>query len=177
MPKLPDRIEETLDGQVVFRLPFPKDLTHLKDLAPIVLKQPYSVTYLHSYGQDSPFFAALTNKLLLGTKCQSCGYTFATPRLACMECGGDTEWLALPDRGKVHCFTVCHFGSEEFLPECPFVLALVEFPGVNSLFLTRLMGVDPAEANLGWIGMEVAARFKRNAKLRPTDVYFVPASA
>jgi uncharacterized OB-fold protein len=175
MAKLPDRIEETLDGQVVFRLPFPKDLESLKDMTPIVIKQPYAITYLHSYGQDSPFFAALTNKILLGTRCQSCGYTFATPRLACMECGGPTEWMRLPDKGRVHCFTVCHFGSEEFLSECPFVLALVELPGVRTLFLTRLLGVDVEKADMSWIGMEVVPRFKRNARLRPTDVYFVPA--
>ena len=75
----------------------------------------------------------------------------------------------------MHAFTVCHFGSEEFLPETPFVLALIEFEGVNTLFLTRLMGVDPLEATLDWIGMPVAPRFLRNSKLKPTDVYFVPA--
>lgn len=174
MAKLSDHIDESLDGQVVFRLPFPKDLAQLRDLTPIVVKQPYSVTYLHSYGQDSPFFAALSNGILLGTRCLKCDYKFATPRLACMECGGDTEWMRLPERGRVHCFTVCHFGSEEFLKDCPFVLALVEFPGVQTLFLSRLMGLDPAAASLDWIGMDVEARFLRNAKLKPTDVYFVP---
>jgi len=46
---------------------------------------------------------------------------------------------------------------------------------VNTLFLTRLMGVDPLAATLDWIGMPVAPRFLRNSKLKPTDVYFVPA--
>jgi uncharacterized OB-fold protein len=74
----------------------------------------------------------------------------------------------------VHAFTVCYFGSEEFLPECPFVLALIEFEGANTLFLTRLMGVDPDQASLDWIGMKVTAKYLRNSKLKPTDVYFVP---
>ena len=73
----------------------------------------------------------------------------------------------------MHAFTVCYFGSEEFLPDCPFVLALIEFEGVNTLLLTRLMGVDPAAPALDWIGMEVKPRFPRNSKLKPTDVYFV----
>ena len=68
-------------------------------------------------------------------------------------------------------------GSEEFLPETPFVLALVEFEGVNTLFLTRILGLDPDKASLDWIGMKVRARYLRNSKLKPTDVYFVPAGA
>jgi uncharacterized OB-fold protein len=75
----------------------------------------------------------------------------------------------------VHAFTVCQFGSEEFLPETPFVLTLIEFEGVNTLLLSRLMGVDPDNASLDWIGMEVHPRFLRNSKLKPTDIYFVPA--
>jgi uncharacterized protein len=76
----------------------------------------------------------------------------------------------------VHAFTVCYFGSEEFLPETPFVLALIEFEGVDTLLLTRLMGVDAAAPALDWIGMEVRPRFLRNSKLKPTDVYFTPAA-
>ena len=55
------------------------------------------------------------------------------------------------------------------------MLAMVEFEGVNTLLLSRLMGVDPANPSLDWIGMPVKARFLRNSKLKPTDVYFIPA--
>ena len=34
----------------------------------------------------------------------------------------------------------------------------------------------PAAAALDWIGMPVSPRFLRNSKLKPTDVYFVPAA-
>jgi uncharacterized OB-fold protein len=95
-----------------------------------------------------------------------------------MYSGQETEWIDITDRpASVHAFTVCHFGSEEFLPETPFVLALIEFKGVNTLFLSRLLGVDPNQASLDWIGMRVQPRFLRNSKLKPTDVYFVPAEA
>jgi hypothetical protein len=92
-----------------------------------------------------------------------------------MRTGAPTRWVVLPDQGRVHAFTVCFFGSEEFLPECPFVLALIEFEGADTLFLTRLMGVDPGAATLDWIGMQVKARYLRNSQLKPTDIYFVPA--
>lgn len=171
---------ETLGGYIVHNLPFPTQLTEetlasLREMAPIQIEQPYSVTYLHSYAQDSPFFAGLTNKVLLGCREPGSGYTYATPRGHDMHSGAETDWVVLPNEGTVHTFTVCHFGSEEFLPDCPFVLALVEFEGADTLFLTRLVGVDPDEATLDWIGMKVKTKYLRNAKLKPTDVYFVPA--
>jgi uncharacterized OB-fold protein len=185
MPKKPTtkkvvaRRDEDLEGTIVYRLPFPKkidkeSLKALKDMTPIVKRNPYHVEYIHSYGQDSPFFAGLTNKVFLGNRDPETGYTYATPRGADMYTGKETEWVQLPHEGKIHAFTVCHFGSEEFLPETPFILALVELEGVNTLFLTRILGLDPSEATLDWIGMPVQARFLRNAKLKPTDIYFVP---
>jgi uncharacterized OB-fold protein len=95
-----------------------------------------------------------------------------------MVTGEETAWIDITDRpARVHAFTVCFFGSEEFLAQTPYVLVLVEFDGVDTLFLSRLMGVDCAAASLDWIGMPVRPRFLRNSKLRPTDVYFVPRDA
>ncbi|MEW5986061.1 MAG: Zn-ribbon domain-containing OB-fold protein [Chloroflexota bacterium] len=180
MAKLPSKRAETLGGYVVHNIPFPRHLTpealaQLKELSPIQIEQQYVINYLHSYAQDSPFFAGLTNEVFLGSRDPETGYTYATPRGNDMYTGNETDWVVLPDEGVVHAFTVCHFGSEEFLPECPFVLALVELEGANTLFLTRLLGVDPNEASLDWIGMKVKAEYLRNSKLKPTDVYFIPA--
>jgi len=181
MSKLPSKRDETLGGYIVHNIPFPAETTPealdwLKQMSPIQIEQPYQVTYLHSYAQDSPWFAALTNKKLLANQEPNSGYTYATPRGHDMYSGAETNWVDITDReARVHAFTVCHFGSEEFLPETPFVLALIEFEGVNTLLLTRLMGLDPMEASLDWIGMQVEPKFLRNSKLKPTDVYFVPA--
>lgn len=176
MPK----IEETDDGQILFNVPFPAALDQaalqgLKKMSPIIIKQPYHIDYIHSYGQDSPFFAGLANGALLGRRDPESGYTYATPRGHDMFSGAETDWVRLPDEGKVHAFTVCHFGSEEFLSQTPFVLILIEFEGANTLFLSRLVGVDPDQACLDWIGMKVKAQYLRNSKFKPTDVYFVPA--
>lgn len=169
------KLPETDIGTVLFNVPFPKDLKELKDMSPIVIKQPYHIDYLHSFGQDSPFFAGLANKKLLSTKCPNCGYTYGTPRVHCMYCGLECDWFELPREGYVHCFTVCYYGSEEFLKETPFILIQVEWPGVDTLFLSRLVGVDPQDASLDWVGMKVRAQFRRLSKFTPTDVYFVPA--
>ena len=61
------------------------------------------------------------------------------------------------------------------MPQCPFVLALIEFEGADTLFLGRLLGVDPNTPTLDWIGMRVGLRFRRNSKFKPTDVYFYPS--
>lgn len=180
MSRHPNRREETLGGYIVHGIPFPVDsdpesLAFLKKLAPIQIEQEYSITYLHSYAQDSPWFAGLSNKRLLANRDPQSGYTYANPRASDMYSGRDTEWIDITDRpAQVHAFTVCFFGSEEFLPETPFVLALIEIEGVDTLLLTRLLGVDPNQANLDWIGMRVYPRFLRNSKLKPTDVYFSP---
>ena len=167
------KLEEVMTGTTVFNVPFPKDLSALKEMSPIVIKHPYFVEYLHSYGQDSPFFAGLANKTLLGTRCKPCRYTYATPRLHCAHCGNETDWVELPHEGRVHTFTTCYYGSEEFLKDTPFHLILVEFEGVDTLLLSRMIGVArPEEIR---IGMKVRARFRRNSQLKPTDVYFVPA--
>jgi uncharacterized OB-fold protein len=182
MAKLPRRREETLGGYIVHGIPFPNktdadSLAHLKEMSPLTIEQDYKITYLHSYGQDSPWFAALSNRRLLACREALTGYTYANPRGHDMFSGRETEWIDITDRpAHVHAFTVCYFGSEEFLPETPYVLALIEFEGVNTLLLTRLVGVDPKQPSIDWIGAEVKPRFLRNSKLKPTDIYFVPAT-
>ncbi len=174
------KMEETFGGYVLHNVPFPNELDEislkkLREMGPILIEQPYSIDYLHSFGQDSPFFAGLSNGHFLVNRDPDSGYTYATPRGHDMYSGAETEWVEIAAEGAVHAFTVCHFGSEEFLSECPFILALIEFPGVDTLFLARLVGLDPAEANLDWIGMRVKGRFRRLSKFKPTDVYFYPA--
>lgn len=174
------KMEETFGGYILHSVPFPTELDEealasLKQMAPILIEQPYEMTYLHSYAQDSPFFAGLANGKFLVSRDPETGYTYGTPRGHDMYTGQETDWVEIPAEGEVHAFTVCHFGSEEFLPECPYVLIQVQFPGVNTLFLARLIGVDPAEAGTHWIGMKVKGRFRRLSKFKPTDVYFYPA--
>lgn len=175
-----NKMEETFGGYVVHDVPFPRELDEealeaLKDLSPLLVEQPYSMTYLHSYGQDSPFFAGLSAKHFLVSRDPETGYTYGTARGHDMYTGNETDWVEIEPEGTVHAFTVCHFGSEEFLPECPYVLVQVEFPGVDTLFLSRLVGVNPDDASLDWIGMKVKGRFRRLSKFKPTDLYFYPA--
>ncbi len=153
------------------RLPEPQEPTPLLGIDPLILVEKYTIDYEHSYAQDSPWFAALTHGRLLGSRCDSCACTYATPRGHCAECGAATRWVELPLQGRVHTWTTCYYGGEAFLGETPYHLALVEFEGVETLLLARLIGVEREEIR---IGMPVRARFRRRPQFRPTDVYFVP---
>jgi uncharacterized protein len=141
---------------------------------PLIVRDHYEIDYRHSYAQDSPFFVGLSQGRLLGARCTGCGYTFATPRSHCMECGAPTEWYELPQTGRIHTFTTCYYGGERFLDETPFTLILVEFREVQTLFLSRLKGGDPASLQ---IGQPVVARFAKTPSFKVTDVWFEPAKA
>jgi len=50
--------QENLEGTVLFKVPFPKKLDAaglkmLKEMSPLIKRQPYHIEYIHSYGQDS----------------------------------------------------------------------------------------------------------------------------
>lgn len=137
----------------------------------LVILSPYNMKYIHSYAEDSPFFLALGRGKLVGTECKRCHYKYATPRSHCMNCGQETEWFELPLEGTVHSWTTCYFGSEEFLAETPFNLAMVEFDGVDTLLLTRLTGVKEPDI---YIGMKVKAEFRKKPRYLISDVHFVP---
>lgn len=141
------------------------------NLDPLIIKDPYEIVYRHSYAQDSPFFAGLAKGRLLGSFCTKCRHTYATPRSHCYRCGKATEWRELPREGRIHTYTTCYYGGEAFLDETPFMLVLVEFKGVDTLFLSRLIGAKPDEVR---IGMEVVARFSPTPSFRVTDVWFEP---
>jgi len=160
--------ELTRTGAAIFKDPEGKES--------LVIHYPYSILYIHSYAEDTPFFLGLAEGRLRGSRCTGpeCRFVYATPRSHCMECGSATEWMDLPKRGRVHAWTTCHFGSEAFLKETPYNLALVEFDGADSLLLVRLK--DATESEL-YIGMPVEAKFDPKPKYSITDVWFVPSAA
>ncbi|MGA2875813.1 MAG: Zn-ribbon domain-containing OB-fold protein [Nitrososphaerales archaeon] len=170
-------------------MPTPKKLSKFKDvmdeikksgsaiyLDPVgtedlVILSQYQINYIHSYAEDSKFFLGLANGKLLGSVCKKCKQRYGTPRGHCMECGSETDWMELPVVGKVHSWTTCYFGSEEFLKETPFNLVVVEFEGVDTLFLSRLKEVKQEDI---YTGMKVKANFRGDPRYLVSDVYFTP---
>ncbi len=140
----------------------------------LVVLLPYRIDYLNNYAEDSKFFLGLEDGKLLGSECTNCGRRYGTPRGHCLECGNKTHWIELPLVGTVHSWTTCYFGSEEFLSQTPFNLALVEFESADTLFLSRLTGVKQEDI---FIGMKVRANFRKVPKYTISDVYFTPEKA
>ena len=139
---------------------------------PLIINDHYEIDYIHSYAQDSLFFLGLAEGKLLGSHCKKCKYRYATPRGHCMYCGKPTQWYELPLEGRIHSFTDCHYGGEAFLKETPYTLALIEFDGTDTLFLSRIKKIKPGEAK---IGMPLLAQFAGKPAHRVTDVWFVPS--
>lgn len=154
------------------KLPEKSEGPWVTNFDPLTRQWTYSVTYNVSYAEDSPFFHALARGKLLGSFCPRCRYRYATPRTMCMSCGGATEWFELPLEGRVHSWTICNFSGEPYLAECPFALGLIEFEGVDTLFMTRLAGIEQPR-----IGLPVRAQFRRKQTWSVNDVYFVDATA
>ncbi len=138
----------------------------------LVIKSPYSINYIHSYANDSKFFLGLAEGRIYGSECRKCDYVFATPRSHCMFCGEETSWKRLPLKGKVHSWTTCEYGGEEFLKETPYNLALIEFNGADSLFMARLKDCGVRDI---YVGMPVEARFASRPEYLVRDVWFVPS--
>ena len=88
-----------------------------------------------------------------------------------MYCGGETQDIELPLNGKIHTFTTCYYSGESFMNDIPYTLILVEFKGIDSLFMSRLINKENIKIS---IGMKVKAKFKRLQKFDVNDVYFIP---
>ncbi|WMT52506.1 Zn-ribbon domain-containing OB-fold protein [Ferroplasma acidiphilum] len=144
----------------------------LMKIDPAVVEWNYNTEYRHSYAQDSPFFIALGKNKLLGSRCPGCGYKYGTYRKYCMYCGAETEDIELPLKGKIHSFTTCYYSGESFRNDVPFTLVLVEFPGIDSLFMSRLYADNTGGIK---IGMDIIAKFKKFQDFTVNDVYFVLA--
>jgi len=70
-------------------------------------------------------------------------------------------------------WTVCYFAAQEFLKDVPFTLALIEFDGADTLFLSRLSAVERADIR---IGMKGEAEVSPQGDVVSADVIFISAS-
>jgi len=90
-------MEETFGGYVLHTVPFPTELDEaalaaLKRMTPILIEQPYSMTYLHSYAQDSPFFAGLSNGTSFGQPRSGDGLHLCHAARPRHVHGNETDW-------------------------------------------------------------------------------------
>jgi len=151
-------------------------IQHLQDALAWEGEIPITSRYAVGIAGERFFREIMENGRFLGTRCPECGLTYVPPRLYCERCLAHLEeWVAVPNTGRVHTFTVVHVGLDgNPLPE-PRVLAFVRLDGTDGGLVHYLGEVDPGEVS---IGTRVEAVFKDKAERegRITDIaYFRPA--
>lgn len=94
--------------------------------------------YQHGFGGLEPFFRALGEGRLVGTRCETCGTLFCPPRLACPSGHWVVRWVDVPATGVVDAVT--HGPGRVPLggPEGPMAWALVRLDGCHNRAVARL---------------------------------------
>jgi uncharacterized OB-fold protein len=98
---------------------------------------------------DRPFWeGAAKNKFLL-QKCKSCGKVQFFPRVACVDCFGELDWIEAKGTGKIHTFTLVRVprnpAFKEEVPICYVNIVLDEGVIIES----RLVGKGIENVKLG----------------------------
>lgn len=100
------------------------------------------------------FFENLKKGRLTTTKCRKCGKVHWHPRVMCDGCScDDLEWVDIPKFGKLAEYTAMTVGAPMgFEKEVPFVMGMVEFPGLDIKIASRIEGLKYEDA---FFGMDV----------------------
>lgn len=117
---------------------------------------PRDITHIHTYGGEAPFFEALKDGKLLGTKCDNpnCEYvgtTYMPFRIHCPDCLARNAVVDLTEIAKstarIHSFMVtARTGAFNTLPK-PIKFINVEFDGVDTILMGSLTVGDPVIGN------------------------------
>ncbi len=140
---------------------------------------PRTMTYIHAYGGEAPFFEALSKGKLLGTRCDNPGCEFKGTvyqpfRIHCPDCLGKNTVIDMTGTAKktakVHTFMVCERSGAFNILDKPIKFINIEFEGVDTILMSYLSMGDPE------IGMKVVPIFRKQS---PTftilDLSWVPA--
>ncbi|MHA1750753.1 MAG: Zn-ribbon domain-containing OB-fold protein [Candidatus Helarchaeota archaeon] len=137
----------------------------------------YDQLYTVRSAELSPYALGLLEGKIMGTKCPKCGDVFFPPRVNCwnLDCKlTKTEWIELPQTGKVHTYTIAGWSGRSSLKRLPFVLAYVILDGVTTAVANEIREINPWNAEFN---MLVKVKFvpKEQRVGAITDFYFVPA--
>ena len=135
-------------------------------------------THFHTYGLLTPYFKALTEGRLIGTRCinERCpvskgeGELWIPPRADCPDCHQPMVWKDAETKGYVYTYTLVERGGTGLEIPCPYYQIDVKIPGVCTIVKSYLVG----EGTIA-IGDHVEARFRTGEDATKTslDLYFV----
>ena len=138
---------------------------------------PRSMTYIHSYGGEAPFFESLAQGKILGTRCDDPGCEFKGTsyipfRIHCPDCLTRNTIVDFTDvcknTAKIHTFMVCERSGAFNTLDKPIKFVNVEFDGIDTILMSYLSIGEPK------IGMRVVPIFRTvNPTYTITDLSWV----
>ena len=102
----------------------------------------------------------LSEKKLMGSRCQSCGALHVPPRALCPACyGEEMKWEGMGGKGKLVAFTTIHIAPTAMIeaghgrdnPYCAGIVQLDRGPAISA----QIVGVDATQPESITIGMPV----------------------
>jgi uncharacterized protein len=139
---------------------------------------PRDMTYVHTYGGESPFFESLKDGKLLGTRCDNpdcehTGMTHVPFKIHCPDCLKKNIIVDITDIAKrtatVHTFMVTERTGAFNTLEKPIRFINIEFEGVSTILMGYLPVGEPE------IGMRVLPIFQtKNPTFTILDLAWVP---
>lgn len=136
----------------------------------LVVELEHQQSYRHSLGENSPFYEALAQGSLLGTRCDSCGSTFLAPRTNCVLDGCSASWVAISDVGTIVSQSeISQRPSFAAMGGPSLILGLVQIDGVDTAVLAELLDSSECAASDLHPGDRVQA-FYRTATTHPAQM-------
>jgi 3-oxo-4,17-pregnadiene-20-carboxyl-CoA hydratase alpha subunit len=98
---------------------------------------------------DQAFWESAAGGKLLLQKCKSCGKVQFFPRVACVDCFGELDWIESKGTGKVHTFTLVRVPrNPAFKDETPiYYINVILDEGV--IIESRLVGDTKEKVKMG----------------------------
>ncbi|MFA6448175.1 MAG: hypothetical protein WCX65_01795 [bacterium] len=138
---------------------------------------PRSMTYLHSYGKDAPFFEGIAKGILRGTrcdnpKCESKGSIYLPYRIFCPDCLKEMKIVDLTKvakkTAKIHTFMITERTGAFNTLGIPIKFINIEIDGVVTILMSYVVAGEPE------IGKRVVPVFRtKNPTYTITDLAWV----
>jgi uncharacterized OB-fold protein len=98
---------------------------------------------------DQPFWEGAANSKFLLQKCRSCGKVQFFPRVACVDCFGQLDWIESKGTGNIHSFTLVRVPrNPAFKDEVPiYYINVILDEGV--IVESKLVGENKDKVKLG----------------------------
>jgi uncharacterized OB-fold protein len=149
------------------------------DLKLLGVTNPRSMTYMHSYGGEAPFFEGLGLGKLLGTRCdndacETKGSIYQPFRIHCPDCLGRNTVIDMTDIAKksaeIYTFMICQRSGAFNILDKPIKFINIKFDGVCTILMSYLSIGEPE------IGVKVVPIFKtQDPTYTIVDLSWVPA--